>query len=707
MALIMVIGLLALMMVMAVAFAVYMRTERVASGAFRNDVRARQFLHVAMARALADLDANLGNNPYPDWDVFVSTNGSVNIDGVTNSPVLDWIPRAPLLAGISPWPKWVDVTSVRLERGRIGYMIVNCSGLLDANVAGDGVTARSIGTNVCEIQLGNCPEVILPGQLVADRSPKYETIQELGEIGRASGALALPITDFVTYSASPTNSVEFIGGGSASLRNNTNIIGGFINAGYNSTQAGVLFTNLLDYVDGDVEPGNLGVAGAGNAEGPYVEPVWMVNEVYLSNTVCATPIAANTYDLQGTNFLKFEVVFPFKGGASMVGFRLNYTLTIVGSSVPALSLPAPVSGSFMISGAGEYYVAPYGPGYRPIPFPGGVQTAGSITWTATAEVRVWITKGSIVVDSVTNSPVVLPISMGLNLPLVPVVPVPPVSVSFSADVDRECCDARLNYDPTKWAAPRPNSLRHTLGTTNNLTLRYWGGAFVGVVDRVPGWESREYDTAIYVKGFSGIDKPLDVTGELGYLFIGDAWRTVRLFTRANPLAPLYPVLDYFTAKSIVTPLERGLVNPNAASSNVVNAVYSQMFLDFPHGSGATRLIGSTLNSMNQALRAMTATNKIARLSDLGRLDANQILTGSTYSELDKESLVRNVADLLTVRQNYFMILIFGESTRSVAGLGTTGLAGARALAEVWRDSHTNSVGVHPRIIRFFKILENE
>ena len=74
-ALILVIGLLALMMVMAVAFAIYMRTERVAAGNFRNDVRVRQLLQVALARALNDVDSNMGNTPYPNWNILSSGAG--------------------------------------------------------------------------------------------------------------------------------------------------------------------------------------------------------------------------------------------------------------------------------------------------------------------------------------------------------------------------------------------------------------------------------------------------------------------------------------------------------------------------------------------------------------------------------------------------------------------------------------------------------
>ncbi len=55
----MVLGILSVMVIMAVAFAISMRTERVAAGNYADSVRARQLVHVAIARAMADIQNNL------------------------------------------------------------------------------------------------------------------------------------------------------------------------------------------------------------------------------------------------------------------------------------------------------------------------------------------------------------------------------------------------------------------------------------------------------------------------------------------------------------------------------------------------------------------------------------------------------------------------------------------------------------------------
>ena len=55
-ALLIVLGFLAFMVVSAVSFAVYMRTERLSSSGYRYSVAARHFCRAAFARALSDIE---------------------------------------------------------------------------------------------------------------------------------------------------------------------------------------------------------------------------------------------------------------------------------------------------------------------------------------------------------------------------------------------------------------------------------------------------------------------------------------------------------------------------------------------------------------------------------------------------------------------------------------------------------------------------
>ena len=49
----------------------------------------------------------------------------------------------------------------------------------------------------------------------------------------------------------------------------------------------VLFANLIDYVDEDNVPGSA-MGASGSTDGPYVESVPMINEVFATNTLEVT-----------------------------------------------------------------------------------------------------------------------------------------------------------------------------------------------------------------------------------------------------------------------------------------------------------------------------------------------------------------------------------------------------------------------------------
>ena len=62
-ALIMAVGFLAVLILLAVGFAVSMRVERLAARNYSDVVAARQFVRTGMTRAMTDLDARLQTDP--------------------------------------------------------------------------------------------------------------------------------------------------------------------------------------------------------------------------------------------------------------------------------------------------------------------------------------------------------------------------------------------------------------------------------------------------------------------------------------------------------------------------------------------------------------------------------------------------------------------------------------------------------------------
>lgn len=73
-ALLVVLGFLSFMVISAVAFAIYMRTERVPSSALRRNTATRHLVKAAMAHAMSRVDDAIRNDPFPG---LANTNGNV------------------------------------------------------------------------------------------------------------------------------------------------------------------------------------------------------------------------------------------------------------------------------------------------------------------------------------------------------------------------------------------------------------------------------------------------------------------------------------------------------------------------------------------------------------------------------------------------------------------------------------------------------
>lgn len=76
-ALVVVLGMLAVLMLMAVAFSIHMRIERTGASNYRYGVQARHMAWAAVANAAKDIDGLMtkGGEPqlYPDWEIKGST----------------------------------------------------------------------------------------------------------------------------------------------------------------------------------------------------------------------------------------------------------------------------------------------------------------------------------------------------------------------------------------------------------------------------------------------------------------------------------------------------------------------------------------------------------------------------------------------------------------------------------------------------------
>ncbi len=664
-ALVMVLGVLSLMMIMAVAFAISMSSARLASGNYADTVRARQLAEVGLARALGDIRQALGADlaapgarVYPDWP---ATNA---IGGQTNPPeyatllqgtAANFIPRA-LLGYATPEiaNRWAEVVATNADGethliGRVGYLIVNCSGLLDANTVGGGV--RGFGTNPAEIAVAAMPEVGAgANNLAALRDPplpadvRYETVEEL----RAYSSDSTP-SNFFVYSYIPpgwwngstslpvVNLAGEVGELTTAARKNA-ILGGFVNAGYSGAEAGVLYSNLVDYVDNDSFPWNP-VAG--------VEPVPMVNEVVVSNRVELVSDPPPTY--RSVAQVAVEWWHPFAGTGGT--YRLRTSATFAWISGAAGLLPASfanqVSLPFTVNG----------PALAVVPIPaasGPVEGNSSVRFRSTITVEV-LNSAGVPVDS---SSVVLTNASSA------------AGCDFSAI---EFIDPRFNAN----AVDARYTALHTLYATNACTTNWWAAN--------PGFDT---DASMYVA-----NRNLRVAGEVGFLAYAP-WRTVKLYGPNRR-----PVLDAFAlgtnaAETNVASVRRGLVNPNSRQADALAAAFADLPVDeYPGGPSSALPWAAALNIAAQLQEGGDCTNVADIGGALTNFAALAALGPALDNELQKESLFRNAAGLLSPRQNVFTVII--ESQLAYGGVYPRykNLSHRRAVAVVWRDPYTGELFV--------------
>ena len=633
-ALIMVVGLLALMMVLAVAFAIYMRTGRVSAGNFKNDVVTRHLLPVALNQVLSNIVHSVGASAYPPWDVLCSA-GMDAAPEVTNGVALDYVPRG-VLGTNTISPKWVDVT----PDTRVAFLVLNCSGLLDANYAGGGI--RGGGTNAAEIQVSVAESGVDTNKLVAKRS--FETIQELGVELAAS-------QKFVTYSYFPQlpysagNAPVILAGDLTGATKSNEIVTALIASGINRADAPNVYLALLDYVDSNDVPQNLW--------SPCTESGPMFNEVQVTLQYSNAPAASSLYTMKG--WVDVEASYPF-----VKTFGRNYTIdcSISFSAPIGFPLPSPAS----IAGVpvdSTVYATHYD--YKSKIVKVSLPAMDYVAFTNLAMQPIAVTgkvslvmrnQAGLVVDAVpTNSPASAPITFDF------IIPVNLANVSVPFVVDKECIDPRYNWDTTTAAARWTNSPVNSLGRVNHQTTDYFANpANSPFVDS---------DQNMYVA-----DAPLQSVAELSYLPRGrdvvaraNLWRTVRLFPTAG--AVVDTVLDHF---SMGTNEVKGFVNPNTRSEKVMEALFTGMPVDEYPGGPVSAVDAPTLATAWVSSGSSVISNYSGLIQKY--TNAMALVGGSVFKQ---ESVIRNMLGLLHPRQNYFIALMCVQTARTVPGVASSGV----------------------------------
>ncbi len=713
-ALVVVLGMLALLVMIGVAFSVFMRTERQAAGSFQHDVRARQLLMAAQTRALEAIEKSMAGRVYPDWLGLVSPGTGIPLAStdswgvnVPDNLLLD--PQFPKTAG------WISVPN-----GRVGYLVVNASGLLDANTVG-GKT-RANGTDPKEIDLAGVSDVANSTTFINGRP--YESIVEMK---RAKAAIGLSGDAFLSdYSLVPTNTASTLfdlSGSDGVLSGKRGQIKAILDANFPALNSDMVIDALLDYVDADSLP------RSGNLNAPCSERVPMINEVRIRPVLIANAMAGGVDLLFQTTVEMFYPFVSIKTGK----YKVAYSITVK-STAPA-GFPAPAAAltgiSTEFSFLGEVFKSwNITPGTRTlitcVPW-GGTQGSYDIT----IDYLRLLDSGGTVLDQVEN----LKLSAAANTFPKITIPVAPAPVNDSYWGGLECADPRFNYMNNFWftyraaGAAMVDTVVATNGTmspaTTNAIARFWL-ARAGTDGHI--W----MHTA---------DQPLQSPAELSYLIRGaaaltpanSAWKTLRLLDEGAQKAD--PIFSSFTVSS-TNKIQRGFINPNTDVPDVLAAAMRKMPLDRypgdPDDAAAVKVSSATALTLANAWLSdpsigayMTKSDMISNaLYRLAVSNAvNAMLPGlsvaASAKEFRYEAGFRNLLGLMNARQNYFIILLFGQSSASVKLPNSTKTietvrADQTALLELWRDPVsrvvTNAGAVstnYPMVIRRFDILSQE
>jgi hypothetical protein len=372
-ALIIVLGFLALLTLMMITYSAFIRTERRAGNAYLSTAQTRHLLHTALSRALEDIDQQTADQRYPEFLAIASPEGTPLDSSLRKSLNFKmeqaYIPMGNVALSNAyrqafSHAKWQTVTSKGVPFGRIGYLVINTSGLLDANSVGGQTkgryNTRNTGLSPAEIQLSKTllpefnrtsayfPRLYSSGrinkELAAsdpDLSPAlafvynrqnawrhFESLRDVSLLNHIAepNIFSSPLSSFCTFSYTPPGDSRTFMGQTAETLNRE-----FITATLNKIPAipdsSFVLNQLYDYVDRNTVPED----HEGNYTDQSVEPTPLINELALTCTFALTPTLINEGNdestlhvtISHTYEVSLEVWYPFTGYTNHNTFSIH------------------------------------------------------------------------------------------------------------------------------------------------------------------------------------------------------------------------------------------------------------------------------------------------------------------------------------------------------------------------------------------------
>ncbi|MGD9873068.1 MAG: hypothetical protein AB7T27_02245 [Kiritimatiellia bacterium] len=715
-ALIMVLGVLTLLTLMAVSFAITMRTERLAAENYVYVVKARHLLNEALAQALFETDDYLGGaDPmmYPDFsksgppltNVFVSVGGSEGPKDFLYGEVESFVPLSvwdETVSAANTHVKWnnIEDPSTGDVIGRFAYMVLNCSGLLDANYAG-GLTHTN-GMDPREISLNGIAGVTENTFLDARENTwlRYESLPEL--TFSDDGINDATMDGLFIYSWFPEG-MHFRSGlaptTSLVMINNTNmpdykskVLAAFEASGIPNPEG--VYENLVDYMDEDDFPQD--------PDSFCTEAIPMINEVVFSNRFKRLTVSNYTWDAT----LSIETWQPFPD---------NSPDCVIQPAVEFQVYPATAGQPGGTIGAQSYQQNGFSFRIHTFNLSQVPGVAADMPQVIRASIGVTNYSGGVIVDRLPS-----PFRFEYDFRKVPPdgsstysVTNLPINGEVSYVQSKSVPDPRMNGYASYWLTEEIS-----LGSINSNAFE-WGEG--------PG--------AMFVR-----NKPLQSIGELGFLSVSGVWETISLYPHeikrqdGTKNESFHRVLDYFTLGTnrpfdVMTKdtniICKGSVNINTRHQKVLEAVLIDTPVEhYPAKAGMPAvgdIVGTKASAYAQAIIDRSSKTNFRRISEIGDVDELCLNLANDYNaniqlralyanappnfipDSVNESIIRNAHQLFGVRQNLFTIILAAQVTDG-GGSNPAVFAEQRAVAVVWRDPVADDSGKHPCFVRFFKLL---
>jgi hypothetical protein len=710
-ALVVVLGMLAVLVVMGVAFSVSMRTERIATRSYMDVVKARHLAVTALYRVLAeDISAEMLGRVYPPWDAYTasSVNNELSIlmtgSGYTGQPAL-FVP-ASLRAAAEPLgraPNGVDWLELRDPiddefYGEYAFLIVNNSGLLDANVVGafEGTQRpRGRGVDPGEIRFSSSilPEAMNSSlNVYRDEFRRFESVPELYYLTSTAVFSSQFIDVAPERRGPPLKNLP------ASLADNLHVFSryprgyaeleagqfvarssvGHVGAGTpwdDETIAGITnaLSNLSPSLIPDVEafvgvmhdyssPNYVLYPGPNSPDSQFNRissmRVPMINEVVVSNQFLLTGNPEASHNLRHIVYVTVETWYPFpESNADRFRVELGDGTGIrVNMISPAAAFWPDLNGQYAIL---EDYP-------QPAPEVGFSSTPNSYRTTTFAYFadQPVIPFGPDNPDNITPSPhnleftyqlevlieaEIAVIFMGGEQPMVDRVLAAWPPFVFDRDIrliaggpplslgirGASVNDPRINWDPSS-ASQWSVGDPVTLGADGAGAFNQHTVSGERADERPTGGQG-PLDGMIYARR-----APMESVGEVGYLLFdaGRPWETVRLLE--PDVRNSSRILDRLTVREEI--VRRGMVNVNSRQTNALASAFWQAPVEaFPIGTvQENRWLREALTRGLVAQIVSTTSNApIANLSELKRVLPHDFVDGLLSALLSEYGIVNN------------------------------------------------------------------